>query len=1055
MEHHDRSSMAALAVIGLLFVSGSPVLAEGPARLLEEINRNTTYDMGSAPQQFHRLGNVTLFWAQTPDTGMELWATDGTEAGTVLVKEIWPGPDSGVLFQSAHEGSFPFDPAILNGQAYFLANDGVHGWELWKSDGTEAGTRMVKEIVPGSQGPFDDLDSSGDPTLTWAHVEAGGQIYFAANDGATGFELWRTDGTEAGTYLLKDILPGPVGPFGIHQSRSLTQFFTGEAGGRLFFAANDVVHGSELWATDGTPGGTVLVKDIVPGSDGSTPSRMIELNGSLIFWAQIPAMGGVPWKSDGTAAGTLPVQALTGGPSSIPAKAFGLDGDLIFVSGTALYVLDGDFLIFRKLHTFQNASINVHGVFGDHLLLTANDGASGYELWTSDGTKNGTVLLKDINPGSGSSSPSDLIEAGGKLFFLANDGVHGKEPWTSDGTEAGTSLLADVTPGASSNLVQIREANGICYLFAHDGTAIRLWTTDGTAAGTRRLGESSASGQSTGAAPDGALLMAADDRVVGLELWRSDGTEIGTSLVKDINPFIRTAQSLPRFMGAVSIPGVGRRMFFAADDGVHGGELWVSDGTTRGTRMVKDINPGPSGSTVSVGNLAFGGAMYFLASDGVHGREIWRSDGTESGTFLVADIGPGKAIGVFSDLVEYRGEIYFIANDGVSGMEIWKTDGTTAGTALAVETDPGPGSFFPQEVFPLGDTLYIDAFSPAFVETLWKTDGTQAGTVMVKSDPTSLEGPVEPYGFVALGDLLFFTASDGDHGDEPWISDGTEAGTRVLRDIRPGLGNSRFITSPAAAFGGHVYFSAYDPVSGDDLWRTDGTEAGTELFLDEMPGSRSSGIGSIAVLDGTLYFTGGSSISRLSQLWKSDGTEQGTGLVKTDLGGFPYGIDVSSGGILFTSWDPDHGYEVWRSDGTERGTVLAQDVSPGTRNSWPHEYATMGDLVFFSADGLETSHEPWVAHAAILLGQPARAIRDLKAEVQALGLAGGLATSLTMKLDAASLSLSQDRAGDTLKKLQAFEKSLDALTPAWIDPASAEALAEFAGEIEELLLTAP
>jgi len=1055
MRHHNRYSMTVLAVIGLICSAGNPVLAGSPARLLKDINLNATYDMGSAPQQFRLLTNVTVFWAQTQDTGVELWATDGTEAGTYLVKDLWPGPDSGVQFKSVNEGYFPFDPEILNGVAYFLANDGVHGWELWRSDGTEAGTRMVKEIVLGSRGPFDDLDSSGKATLTWAHTQAGGLIYFAANDGATGFELWRTDGTEAGTFLLKDILPGPLGPFGVHLSRSLSQFITGETGGSLFFSANDVVHGAELWKTDGTSAGTVFLKDIVPGSDGSTPFHMYDLGGALLFWAVIPGVGARPWISDGTPAGTVPIQGLGVYPAPTTGKLYALNGGVVFASGHDLYRLDEQFLIFHKLHAFQGSGFTFHGIFDNRLLFSAFESATGYELWSTDGTPSGTSLLKDIKPGTGSSYPANFVEAGGKIFFKADDGVHGTEPWISDGTEAGTSLLVDLIPGLTSGSVDFREVNGTCYLFAYDGTGTGLWTTDGTAGGTRQLSDALTSASNTGTAPDGALLVGADDRVVGLELWRSDGTPGGTSLVKDINPFIRTDQSFPFFMGAVALPGAGQRMLFSADDGVNGRELWVTDGRAAGTRMVKDINPGPAGSTSSVGCLVHEGVLYFMANDGVHGREIWRSDGTEGGTYLLKDTLPGNPSGLRSPgMFEFRGELYFFAYDSTGKTAIWKTDGTEAGTALAIASDPAQGPLYPSEAFPLGDTLYIGAYTTDIVYTLWKSDGTQAGTTVVRQ-PVNFEGPEEPMGFVALGNLLFFTASDDYHADEPWISDGTEAGTHILMDIRPGYASSWFAQDPAAAYDGHVYFTGYDGVNGQDLYRTDGTEAGTELFLDERPGTKFSGIGSIAVLDGTLYFTGGSSTSRLSELWKSDGTEQGTELVASDLGGFPLGFDISSGGILFTSWDSDHGYEVWRSDGTEAGTVLAQDLSPGVRNAWPQGYMTMGDRVFFVADDVPSNYEPWVAHAAILLNQPVRAIRDLKGEVQALGLAGGLTTSLTMKLDAAAQSLAQVKLSDTLSQLAAFEKSLQALTPKFVTQDKAAELGEFAGEIEELLQTAP
>jgi len=239
-------------------------------------------------------------------------------------------------------------------------------------------------------------------------------------------------------------------------------------------------------------------------------------------------------------------------------------------------------------------------VVGSTLFLSAEDGVHGRELWKSDGTAAGTVLVKDIRP-VGASSPWPLAALGGTLLFGAEDGTHGMELWRSDGTEAGTILVKDINPGTGSS---------------YPGTGSLM------------------------AAMGGVLYFAADDGVHGFELWKSDGTAAGTVLVKDINP---TGHASP-----TSLIALGNTLLFAANDGVHGVELWKSDGTEVGTVLVKDINPGTDYSNPHFAGVgATGGAsLLFAADDGVHGVELWKSDGTDLGTALVKDVCAGSCPGL-------------------------------------------------------------------------------------------------------------------------------------------------------------------------------------------------------------------------------------------------------------------------------------------------------------------------------------------------------------------------------------------------------------------------
>ena len=397
---------------------------------------------GSEPYYLTAVGNTLFFVAIDETHGDELWRSDGTEAGTEMVKDIFPGKFN----------SHPEYLTNLNGTLFFRASDGIHGEELWRSDGTEAGTVMVKDIFPGSGG------STGVYGLDWVVFD--GKIFFIANDGVHGDELWVSDGTEAGTELVKDVYPGVNGSQMIFMTATTDALYFGardethgtelwrsngtEAGtelvkdirtgvsdslstyyyerwlaieNTLFFVASDGINGFELWRSNGAEENTVLVKDIYPGGSDSNPMNLIDVNGVILFSANDPGHGFELWRSDGTAENTVLVKDIyPGGMSSDPG-----------------YYSEG------------------RTVVNDTAFFIANDGTSGLELWRSDGTAQGTALVKDINPGYYGSIPRSLINLGGRLYFTAENVAYGEELWQSDGTEAGTELVKDIYPGSQGS----------------------------------------------------------------------------------------------------------------------------------------------------------------------------------------------------------------------------------------------------------------------------------------------------------------------------------------------------------------------------------------------------------------------------------------------------------------------------------------------------------------------------------------------------------------------------------------------------------------------------
>ena len=378
--------------------------------------------------------------------------------------------------------------------------------------------------------------------------------------------------------------------------------------------------------------------------------------------------------------------------------------------------------------------------------------------------------------------------------------------------------------------------------------------------------------------------------------------------------------------------------------------------------LVRDINP--AGDSFAGNFVTLNGVAYFRADDGVHGTELWRSDGTAAGTQQVVDLQPGSANGFPTSLTPVGDSLYFSGFDaeGFVGSKVFKSDGTAAGTVLVADVAPGTpaGGFFgppaPGGFTPLGDgTILFTAFSPATGTELYKTDGTPAGTGLVKDiHPGATDS--FPVGLTAFNGVAYFGADDSlrDNGDgtvtfdrELFRSDGTAAGTGRVKDINPGPEPS--IPTDFIAFNNAVYFRAFSPATGTELWKTDGTGAGTTLVADLNPGSGSSNLQDPIVFNNKLLFLAGDDAHGV-ELFSSDGTAAGSGLVK-DINptgdSFPFELTPFAGKVYFSADDGVNGGELWVTDGTAGGTSLFADLNPGPHLSGPMSFTVVGDKLFF------------------------------------------------------------------------------------------------------------
>ncbi len=504
------------------------------------------------------VGGRLLFFADDGVHGNEPWTTDGTAAGTALLADLRPGAAGSYLFALTFN---PDRPRVVAGRLYFRAFGEEGNLEVWTSDGTAAGTSQLAEINAQSSA-FEPLFLGrlwGPRPL--GPIGEGGRLLFPADDGMAGFDPWTTDGTAAGTERLVDLSP-----------QSLPHLLeTTPLGERTLFHAADLL-GTHVWVTDGTPEGTANLF-----SHNVDRFRLTRLGGKAFFNG-----GSGLFTTDGTPDGTLPIPGAPAGETFIP-----LGGDLFYRTPSGVvWATDGTAPGTRPLRSFSGDP-NRLTAGGTRVFFTAGEPATGRELWASDGTAAGTALVKDIVPGPGSGLglaydhpdfPDELFTSlGGRLFFTADDGAAGEELWTSDGTAAGTVLVKDVFPGPrSAEIRHLTAAAGRVFFVADDGVHGReLWASDGTGAGTRlvediRPGPDSSLPRELTPLDgvDGLLLFAAEDGVRGVEPWKSNGTAAGTFAVQDIAP-----GALPS--SPLELTPAGPNVYFAANDGTTGFELWA------------------------------------------------------------------------------------------------------------------------------------------------------------------------------------------------------------------------------------------------------------------------------------------------------------------------------------------------------------------------------------------------------------------------------------------------------------------------------------------------
>lgn len=875
------------------------------------------------------IGDVLFFSAAVPGvSGPRLWRSDGTASGTTTV----------------HGSVQPASLTEFEGQPWFIGRLGTGAFGLWRSDGTSEGTfqvattqeRALPEVghelravgeqlffVTGSAGetalwvsngtsggtrkllsgaqilPRAELHSQGSGVLLFSYRESAGQ---------ENAELWRSDGTAAGTFFLSatlDFSQGRVLAADGQAFLNIDQHIfrsDGSTTGSYALASNAALNdpaedpapwqyassqlfylgegqeGRELWASDDNEGSVALVRDINPGPDGSDIADMDTLNGQLVFSA--------------------------------------------FREGT------------------------------------------GFALWASDGTEAGTRLLADPNPGTDRVGNCwcgrKLTVAAGDVYFSSYQPSVGTELWRYQSSTGRVAMTRDITSGgASSRFGEQFSFNGRI-VFSSSGTdnpLELLWISDGSFAGTQLLSELKAVNHSSNP-----YLMQSLER--GLILAATN-TEVETVQAGDVskvsgsgNTYERRTQRLQihRLMDDLATvevvfanqdnPTQPFRPFYSADTSLirWGDEYLYSDGSqvlvrALGQEEVHNTWKSAYAHGILAGNPQDGDTMYYLASG-----ELWATDGTAPGTRMFVDAAelptPQNSIQAVKIL---QGRLY-VSTSGLDDdpQRIWRqqADGRFQ---QAFEATSGDEQV--QDFAAAATQLFVITGSSEHRERLYRVDaiGSDRSPQVLLDITGRITAPI------TLGDALIFLAEQGElgapappggvtglrppappytyietDGAEPWVSDGSPTGTRLLRDIREGAQSSK--PSAMHELGNRIIFAANDGIHGNELWETDGTTQGTRLIKDIYPGIASGlpseGASELAIFDGTLVF------------------------------------QATSG---------DEGLELWISDGSESGTLQKQDIQPGPGSSSPKGFtAYRQHLVFVANDG-RTGREPWITPISAII----------------------------------------------------------------------------------------
>lgn len=788
--------VAAEVIAGLKVVNNTLFIVNGAAGAgtrLSKLEANNTLSpltpVGANPTgPMQAVGNEVWFTAGANNP----WRSNGTVAGTKEVIDVGDGYNGGidtvvrltngrVIFSTTYAGTIyttdasgvvtgPLagtyevtqDLLAVGNTAYFGTYDRQTSLPaLYATDGTVASTRLVKLTDPA---PTDKRGASSAAPRYFTAL-GNGKFVFSGWTSSTGYELWVSDGTAAGTTIVTDAVPGADsslprgnggGSGGPNPGSRL--FATGD--GKVLYAADTLAHGGELWVSDGTASGTRETFDINTATrDGLTQSTShfpgyvayqhggVEFNGKTYFGADNGVNGLELWTTDGTAAGTkMVIELTTGLTGSNIGPMLVHNGALYFMAKGAVYKTDGTAAgtvsLAKSYYALPNETAEPLFVYRGKVTFYAMlSSAYTSAFWTTDGTPAGTTQVGAVISNT-STRPEFIAVAGDRLYYQFNSNSNNNLYYYDSFATGPVSLGAlaqtpHFTPFGAGNFAYV------------SGSGVVVRDASGSVIATYATGSVN------------------DIEAFRGELYISVKEDSGKYSIKRLTPANTFERVSPLFSAwpAINLKGIGDRLFFFASSGGQGVEPWVTDGTINGTVSLGDLNPGNASSWVFSGdyyegyqyhNSYFtaaddtGDLIYFQATTAANGTELFQTDGTAAGTKLALDFMPGTASGVPGPFLRTGGKLYAAANTPQYGREwIDVTPVSTTGRISGVIFNDANvnGNQDTGEAAVAGDVLYLDANANARLDageisvtataTGYTFDKLAAGVYVVRRLPTT------------------------------------------------------------------------------------------------------------------------------------------------------------------------------------------------------------------------------------------------------------------------------------------------------------------------------